>query len=438
MKEEPLQDVSRLQLLISFLKATTSSSSLLLLATVAALVWANSRYAYAYHDLWNMQLTIQLGHLVYGMSLHHWVNDALMAVFFFVVGLEIKREFLVGELSSRKKAIFPMIAALGGMLVPALIYLSLNYGTNAEAGWGIPMATDIAFALGCLAVLGNRVPFQLKVFLLALAIFDDIGSIIVIAVFYTPDLALQPLFMAAAVLALAFGLNLIGVRRTMPYAVLGLILWVLMARSGIHATVAGILLALAIPARANITAPEFSEAVSHALESFPERGQEIMYTADQDRQSFKQIDESMHRIKAPLQDLEEVLQPVAMVLIIPLFALANAGITIETGFSGLIASPVTIGIILGLVIGKQIGISFFSWAAVRLGIASLPSGVSMAHIYGISCIAGIGYTMSIFIANLAFPDGSYADAAKAGILLASMIAVVLGLSVLGLATRNKS
>lgn len=423
--------------LLRFIRAATSGSSLLILATLGALLLSNSSFSHTYHELLNMPLGIQIGHYNYGTTLHHWINDALMAIFFFVVGLEIKREFMVGELSDFRQAVFPMAAALGGMLVPALIYLFFNWGTAAAAGWGIPMATDIAFALGCLAVLGDRIPIQLKVFLLALAVFDDIGSIVVIAVFYTPELEISALLMAAGVLIIAFLLNLAGVRKTMPYAILGLLLWILTARSGVHATVAGILLAAAIPARAKISPPEFSAGVSDAMKVFPERETEIMYVSEDDRKRFRQINQYLYAIKTPLQDLEETLHPVAIMFIIPIFALANAGLNLQGFSKETLMNPITIGIILGLVAGKQIGITLFSWLSVRMGIARMPSGISMAHVYGISCIGGIGYTMSLFIASLAFKSILYIEAAKIGILAASVISAASGLIILGMMIKSR-
>lgn len=412
------------------------SSLLLLAATVVALIWANSGFAHTYHSFWETPLGLQIGHYVYELSLHHWINDALMAIFFFVVGLEIKREFLVGELSNWQKAVLPLAAALGGMLLPALIYNALNQGGPGSRGWGIPVATDIAFALGCLAILGKRAPASLKVFLMALAVFDDLGSIFIIAVFYTPDLNISSFLAALSVLALTFALNLTGVRRTLPYALLGAVLWILTARSGIHATVAGVLLAAAIPAQARMSGAEFTERIGLALESFPGRQPELMYVSEQDRDAFEQIDYCLYEIKPPLQTIEDRLRSPAVLVIIPLFALSNAGISLGGLNAQDIFNTVSLGIVTGLVLGKQIGITLFSWLAVRMKITTLPEGVDFRHIYGVSCIAGIGYTMSLFITGLAFPAGIYTESAKLGIILASLISGAAGLLVLGSRKRQ--
>jgi NhaA family Na+:H+ antiporter len=323
-----------------FAHKQASGGILLIAATVIALLWANSPWAGSYAALWHTKLTVGVGDASISKDLTHWINDGLMAVFFLVVGLEIKREVLVGELSSVRGAALPFAAALGGAVVPAAIYLAINAGTEGSAGWGIPMATDIAFALGVLALLGERAPVALKVFLTALAIVDDIVAVLVIAFFYTSEISWGALGVGAVFLATLVVANLIGVGRTLVYAVLGVGLWLCFLLSGVHATIAGVLLALTVP------------------------------------------------------------------------------------------GPVAIGIVAGLLIGKQLGITLFAWLAVKSGFSELPEGIRWRHVYGAGWLAGIGFTMSLFITDLSFSDGSLVAAAKLGILIASLIAGVVGWTIL--------
>ena len=379
-----------------FFHTEAASGVVLILFAVAALIWANSPWGSTYTSLWQTKLTIGWGDFALSKAIILWINDGLMAIFFFVVGLEIKREILSGELSSLKKASLPIAAAIGGMAVPALIYTALNIGQTGSAGWGIPMATDIAFALGILALLGKRVPLSLKIFLTAVAIVDDIGAVLVIALFYTAKLSLLSLGIGAGILLLLFVANRINLRHPLIYIVLGIALWVAILKSGIHATIAGVLLAMTIPAGS---------------------------TKGDDGHSL------LHR-------MEHALHPWVAYAIMPVFALANAGVVLAGESAISVAHPVTLGIIAGLLLGKQGGIMLAVWLMLRTNLTEKPADMSWRHIYGVSWLAGIGFTMSLFITGLAFTDAAILTAAKVGILIASLIAGVIGWSVLRLSTVN--
>lgn len=411
-----------------------SAGGLVLLGCAAlAMLWANSPWADSYHHLWATTITIGPAGAALSMSLHHWINDGLMVLFFFVVGLEIKRELLIGELASPRQAALPIAAALGGMIAPALIYTTLNFGGPGSHGWGVPMATDIAFALGVLALLGPRVPTGIKVFLAALAIVDDLGAVVVIALFYTAELKLTALLAAAALTALLFAMNRLGVRRPALYAIGGILLWLAVLASGIHATIAGVLLAMTIPARTRIDEREFSDKVEHALGDFrhgmSREGTTVLTDEDQ-QNAIWTIEEACEGVQAPLLKFEDALHSLVAFLIMPLFALSNAGVPVGGGLAAAFASPITWGVILGLVIGKPIGITAFSWLAVKLGLAELPQGVNWRGIIGTSLLGGIGFTMALFVASLAFGDATMLDHAKLGILSASTVAGIVGWLVL--------
>ena len=414
-----------------FLDALNLSSKLLLLATVIALVWANSPWSDLYYHIWHADLSFVLGNYELTATIGHWISDGLMVIFFFVIGLEIKREFLVGELSTLKQATLPIIAALGGMIVPALIYVAINWGGSGIPGWGIPMATDIAFALGCLIILGTRIPLALKVFLLALAIVDDLGAILVIALFYTSEINILNLVIAFLLLALSAFLNYRGVRKTYPYILLGVFIWLAFLQSGVHATVAGVLLAITIPSRAHYSTDKFINETVNIMLKFPEKDFNIMCVDEEQKKAISDLKNAVDKIGTPLQTLEEKLHPLAVYFIVPVFALANAGIsfTQNTADTGPL-NPVTLGVFFGLVMGKQIGITLFSWLGVKMGLAFLPEGVGWKQIYALSCLAGIGFTMSLFITNLAFADIALIEQAKIGILLGSLTSAILGLSLL--------
>jgi len=436
MAQKPLPKTPVEQLLLPFqrfIHAEASSGILLIAVTALALVWANSPWADSYHHLWEIKFSVSLGEGFFTLdkSLHHWINDGLMSIFFFVVGLEIKREFLVGELRSIKQAVLPIAAAVGGMVVPAIIYTAFNAGQIGVAGWGIPMATDIAFALGVMALLGKRVPISLKVFLTALAIIDDIGAVLVIALFYTSQLSWVSLLVGFAFLGLMMIANRLGVRTPWLYAVLGLILWVAFLESGIHATVAGVLGAMAIPARMKINADDFLLHGRGLLQRFDNasiHGQSVL-TNRRQRAVLQTLEDTCEAAQSPMQRLENTLHPWVAFGVIPIFALANAGISLSGDVSTMLNTPITIGIILGLVVGKQVGITLFSWLLVKSDLARLPKDIGWQHIYGASWLGGIGFTMSIFIATLAFPGGenlALLEQAKFGILTASLISGTVG------------
>ena len=415
-----------------FVKEETSAGILLLSATVIALVWANSPWAEVYTHLWEIHLAVSLGELTLNEPLHLWINDGLMAMFFFVVGLEIKREVLAGELSNPKNAALPVAAAAGGMIVPALIYVAFNHELPAVKGWGIPMATDIAFALGVLVLLGDRVPAALKVFLTALAIADDLGAVLVIALFYTSQINWPQLATGAVCLGILILGNRLGVRNALFYGLLGIGgVWLSFLLSGIHPTIAGVLAALTIPARTSMNSDEFAARSQRTIDVFAsDKPGEKVVLGQQQQAALLDLKIAYENSTTPLLRLEEVLHPWIVVIVLPVFALANAGVSIEGDIATALRRPVTVGIALGLVLGKQIGITMFSWMAVRLGLARLPRGVSWAQIYGVGWLGGIGFTMSLFITGLAFELPEMVAAAKIGILLASIVAGIGGTLVL--------
>ncbi len=423
-----------------FARIEASGGIVLLGCTAAALAWANSPWADSYHHLWETELLLRAGPRELRMSLHHFINDGLMAVFFFLVGLEIKRELLAGELSTVRQAALPMAAALGGLAVPAALYALVNRGGPGAAGWGVPMATDIAFALGVLALLGDRVPIGLKVFLTALAIVDDIGAVLVIAVFYSGGIAWGALAAAGIVLLLAIAANASGVRGAWPYAVLGVVLWAAVLTSGVHATVAGVLLAMTIPARTRIDQAGFRAGVRDALAGLePARGPDDTILTNLEYQSaIHRVEALGEQAQAPLARLEHGLHGIVAFGIMPLFALANAGVSLAAGeIAAGARHPVTLGIVLGLVLGKPVGITLASWLAVRLGVASLPAGVTMRLVHGAGWLGGIGFTMALFVAGLAFADAPrLLEVAKLGILAASLTAGVTGWLLLRRGTRR--
>ncbi|HEY9319655.1 MULTISPECIES: Na+/H+ antiporter NhaA [Achromobacter] len=377
----------------SFLQAFLQSEALggyvLMAAALAALIIANSPAAPAYFDMLGTKLGFQAGPVVLKETVLHWINDGLMAVFFLLVGLEIKREVLDGQLRGAARIILPGIAALGGMAAPALIYVLINLGSpDTLRGWAIPAATDIAFALGILALLGSRVPTSLKIFLTALAILDDLGAIIIIALFYTSQLNVFALVMAGALLACLFCLNRAGVLRLTPYLLIGAVLWYFVLKSGVHATLAGVALALTIPLRPrNAGKPE-----AHS----------------------------------PLHDLEHVLHKPVALLIVPIFGFANAGVSFAGMGLASLAQPVPLGVALGLFLGKQLGVFGFAWLAIKAGVASLPRHASFTQLYGVALLCGIGFTMSLFIGALAFTDAATVDATKIGVLTGSLASAVIG------------
>jgi len=411
-----------------FIQQSQSSGIILLLMTVIALVIANSPLHAGYTALLEMQVGITAGPLVLEESVLHWVNDGLMALFFFVVGLEIKREMLVGELANLRAATLPILAAVGGVLVPAGIYALLNAGGDGAHGWGVPMATDIAFALGCLALLGDRVPVGLKVFLTAVAIVDDLMAVLVIAVFYAGGLHLVWLGVGLGVLLLLVLVNLFGIRSPLIYASLGVLVWLAFLHSGVHATIAGVLVAMTIPARRQIDAPTFLARVRGILRQFEESPSEgtQQHAVEVQQSAVIELEEVCEQVQAPLQKMEHALHGWVAFAIMPVFALANAGVAISAAPLGSESLPVLLGIVLGLTLGKPIGIFGACWLAVRTGVAELPQGVTWRHMLGTGVLAGVGFTMSLFIASLAFTSADMLATAKLAILLASLLAGVTG------------
>jgi NhaA family Na+:H+ antiporter len=415
-----------------FARINASSGLLLMAAAAVALLWANSPIASSYEQFWATKIALDIGGMALSESLLHWVNDGLMAIFFLVVGLEIKREVLVGELTSIRRAILPIGAAVGGAIVPALIFLAIAGGGIAGRGWGIPMATDIAFALGVLALLGSRAPVALRIFVTALAIVDDLLAVLVIAIFYTAGLSL-PALAAAAVFLAALGLaNRLGVRRPIVYAVLGIGLWLAVFQSGIHATVAGVLLALTIPATTRLDSDRYVEEARRHIDEFEGRtiGGEDAST-EEHHAALWELEAATERAQAPMLRIEHGLHPWVAFLVLPLFALANAGVRLDVDLGATVREPAAIGIFVGLVVGKQLGITLAAMAVVRLGLASLPDGLGWQHVYGAAWLGGIGFTMSLFIGTLAYGDGSAELAlAKIGVLAASIVAGIGGFVIL--------
>jgi NhaA family Na+:H+ antiporter len=406
----------------SFMKVEAAGGIVLFVAAVAALVWANSAWSESYETLWTTEVVLEVGGFSLAEDLRHWINDGLMVLFFLVVGMEIKYEITTGELRDPRAAMVPIAAAVGGMVVPAAIYASLNAGGEGAAGWGIPMATDIAFALGVVALLGRRIPAPARLFLLSLAIVDDIGAIAVIGVFYTDDLSLGWLAAAGAGVLGIVALRRLRVWSFYPYLLVGGFCWLATYQSGVHATIAGVVVGLLTPAKPLL---DEAQARRRAREAAPDR-----LDAKQLRKFQFLLGESV-----PVAErIEYSLHPWTSYVVLPLFALANAGIDLRGGVLGDAAgSAVTVGIVLGLVLGKTVGVLVTSWLAVRLRLGRLPTGVNWPMLSGLAVLAGIGFTVSLFIAGLAFPSGGVQEAdAKVGILVGSVIAALVGAAVLWL------
>ncbi|WP_370279001.1 Na+/H+ antiporter NhaA [Pontibacterium sp.] len=424
-----------------FIHRQTTSGVLLMLCAVVALIIANTGFYEQYHHFFQLHFTVGVEGFQLSKTLHHWINDGLMAIFFLVVGLELKRELLVGELSDVKQALLPIIAAVGGMVVPALIYMGINAGSPTFVGWGIPMATDIAFALGALALLGSRIPTSLLLFLVALAIVDDLGAVIVIALFYTESLNMGAMGIAALCVAILISFNKGGIRRQSPYLFIGAILWIAMLKSGVHATLAGVLLAFTMPMKPKYDPKRFICQMKMTLDQIKEsykRNANIMVN-DELRSRVHHLGEGVNLAQAPAQQLEHALHLPSAYIVIPIFALANAGVPIEFGsFGDVLTDPVALGVIFGLVVGKLIGIAGLSWVAVKMGLCKLPADLNFNHIVGVAFMGGIGFTMSIFIAELGFA-GSPHDLlmAKTGILFASLVSGLIGFTWLYMMTKKQ-
>jgi len=421
-----------------FFKKQASGGLVLLATTALALALANSPWRDAYHHFWEIELSIGADGFGLSRSLHHWINEGLMAVFFFVVGLEIKREFIAGELASTRKAALPIAAAIGGMLVPALLFILINPDLPAKAGWGIPMATDIAFALGVIALLGNRIPRSLAIFLTALAIVDDLGAVVVIALFYTGDISMTALGFSGLCFAILVAANRLDVQQPNFYTLVGLLLWLALLQSGLHASIAGVLIGATIPVRARHPDADFigiAEKLLDRLRLFaPVPGP---FHDDEKLGTLLALEHACHDSMSPLQRMEHEMNPWVIYGVMPIFALANAGISLDSGqLLDTFASPVAIGVGVGLLLGKPLGIFLFSWLAVRMKLCDLPSGSHWVDIFGLGILGGIGFTMSMFITTLAYPLPELVIEAKIGIFSASLLAGLFGYALLYRHTRH--
>jgi len=415
-----------------FISNSTTSGIILFASAMLALILANTPLKETYHHFWENTFTIGFGDFVLSKSLHNWINDGLVSIFFFVIGLELKREIMAGELSKPKDAILPIFAGLGGMVVPALFYLLFNSSGETSAGWGIPMATDIAFALGILYMLGDKVPVSLKIFLTALAIADDIGAVLVIAFFYTSDISTLSLLIGGGFLAVLVLANILGVRNTLFYGIIGIGgLWLAFLLSGVHATIAGVIAALTIPANIKIQDKKFIQKMNDLTNKFEKSTPNNVTLVTHDQLHI--LEDIRYYSKAaltPLQRLEHSMHPLVAFVVMPIFALANAGITFSDSFVANLASNASLGVIFGLVLGKFIGIVLVSKILVKLKFAELPKGVNWRQIYGVAMLAGVGFTMSLFITNLAFVDPDYILQSKIGIFIASTLCGIGGYLIL--------
>ncbi len=424
-------DVYLLLPIKNFIEKQTSVGISLIISAVLALAIANSPLADHYHEFWEQEIYIGINEFVINKNLLHWINDGLMCMFFFLVGLELKKELMYGELSSPREAVLPVAAALGGMLFPALIYAFFNFGTDSISGWGIPMATDIAFALGILYLLGDKAPVSLKIFLTAIAIADDMGAVLVIAFFYTEQISIQSLGIGFFFLFILILSNYIGIRNTLFYAVMGIGgLWLATMLSGIHATIAAVLAAFAIPNNKKIKTQLFLR--KSKLLSYQIRNQfnKTNWSQKKNQEEVSKIIEKYTLLTQdatpPLQRIEHYLQPFVSFIVLPLFAFANAGVSFTSDSLSYFLQPISLGIVLGLIFGKFIGIVFFTRLMVFFKISKLPEKVAWKHIYGVGILASIGFTMSLFITELAFDSRIYLDQAKAGVFLASLLGGIIG------------
>ena len=422
-----------------FFELESSGGIILIFCTLIALLLANSAWSETYFSFWETKLSIGFGEHVLSKSILIWVNDALMAIFFFVVGLEIKREIMAGELSSPAQASLPIVAALGGMIIPALFFILLAGGgeEGISKGWGIPMATDIAFSLGILKLLGKRVPLTLKIFLTAFAIVDDIGAVLVIALFYTSEIVWSALMIAGALYVVLVLFNVFYMKNIALYMLIGAVIWFFFLKSGIHPTVAGVMVAFVIPARRKINIHDFLDHIKLGLNNFSSSQTEskIVLTSVQIN-AINTIEEASEKVQSPLQRIENELHGMVIFFIMPVFALANAGVAFGENFTVALTSTLTISIAVSLVLGKVLGITLFTWIGVKTKITSLPTGTKWIHIIGLGFLGGIGFTMSLFIANLAFGQGLLLDEAKIGILIASLIAGLAGYFILKTSLRD--
>ncbi|MDO8951327.1 MAG: Na+/H+ antiporter NhaA [Draconibacterium sp.] len=424
--------------LSKFIKLETSSSIILFIATISALILANSPVSHSFLGFWNKYITISFPGLELSKPIIKWINDGLMVVFFFIIGLEIKRELVLGELNNFKKASLPLFAAVGGMILPALLFVTLNYGKPGSQGWGIPVATDIAFTLGILQLLGKRVPVGLKVFLMAFAIIDDLGAILIIAVFYSSNLVWEYIGIALLIFAMLNLLYLKGYYSKYFFLIMAAVIWVLFLKSGIHATIAGVLMAFSIPLKRKINTTSFYNDMKEAIDVFAadcknNKDKTDMLTNNQ-LAAIENIENIAEKTAPPLQYLEHSLHGWVVYLIMPLFAFANAGVVFS--FDGDSNFSLTTNIALSMIFGKAIGIFLFSFASIKLKISELPNKITLKMLGGVSVLGGLGFTMSLFINNLAFTDQALIDSAKMGILIGSIISGILGFFVLKAALKG--
>lgn len=405
---------------------------LLIIAAAVAMIWANSSAGAFYFDLWQTEITIGFGDALLSKPLLLWINDGLMATFFFVIGLEIKREVMAGELSTWKKAAMPVYAAIGGMVLPSLIFILFNHGRPSLNGWGIPMATDIAFSLGILALLGKKVPAPLRIFLTAFAIADDLGAVLVIAFFYSSKIILSNVAIGGFFLGIMVLMNWAGVRNKIAYAIPGILgIWLAFLLSGVHATIAGVLAAFVIPASTKIGISGFKQTVIDLANGIRViKKKEAPFLSNEEQKVVTSIRQTCENYEPPLQALEHELHPWVIFLIMPVFALSNTGVLLSESMVNAVINPLGMGIVLGLLVGKPLGILLFSWIAYKLGMASLPENIKWKHILGVGLLGGIGFTMALFISGLAFRQTEFIESAKISILFASVIAGLAGYFVL--------
>ncbi len=427
---------------ITFVSVEAAGGIMMILMTAAAMVITNSQFFELYSRILHIKLSVGFDSAIFTRSVHFWINEGLMTCFFLVVGLEIKRETLVGELASVKQAILPAAGALGGVLVPALIYWYFNKGTASESGWGVPMATDIAFVLGALTMLSSRVPSSLTIFLVSLAIVDDLVAVVIIAVFYSQAISFFYLSMATIVIVALVVMNILGVRNPAPYIVVGIVLWAFVYASGVHATVAGVIIALTIPARSARDTHGFADDAKQLIEAFRnQRSRDyLIHLREENQMVIRQLENMFRQIEPPLQRLEYVLHPWVIFGIMPIFALANAGVILNSVFlANAATSNQSLGIMLGLFVGKQVGIFSATYLAVKLGIAKLPESVTMKHVYGGAVLCGIGFTMSLFIAELSFTQHTdLLNEAKVSILAGSLLSGLIGTTILYLIGQKEN
>lgn len=423
-----------------FVHSEVASGVVLIAAAVVALLIANSPLATSYHDLLHAYVGVTAGSFELKNTVLHWINDGLMALFFFLIGLELKREALAGELTDRRNAVLPVFAALGGALLPALIYTLITRGGPGASGWGIPMATDIAFSLGILALVGSRVPWALKVFLTAVAVIDDLLAVLVIALFYSGGIDVTALVVGLGILLLLLLANISGFRAVAIYVVLGLVVWLAFLQSGVHATIAGMLVALTIPARNRIDAPSFLKRARDLLAQFEggRMAQAQILTDEQQQSAVQELEDACEAVLSPLQRLEHNLHPWVTFGIVPVFALANAGVSLSGTSMSATTLPVMLGVVLGLVVGKPFGLLGATWLALRLRVAALPEGVQWRHVVGVGCLAGLGFTMSLFIGTLGLSDPALLEAAKLGIIAASLVAGLSGFILLRWGSHDRT